>query len=126
MLSKNSTKILKELKKKENNYQKNRTTTSKTSYDEIKKLFPNYSYISISTTLKYLLNEKYIYNHIGGKENDFDIEDLVKKDGVMLVIGEKGLSYLEHKKYVLMSKIIPITVSVISLIISLVNLLFSI
>lgn len=125
MLSKDSTKILKALKKKELDYQKNKAKTAKTSYDEIKELFPNYSYISISTTLKYLLNEKYIYNHIGGKENDFDIKDLTIKDGVMLVIGERGLSYLEHKKYVLMSKIIPITVSVISLIISLINLLFS-
>lgn len=123
MLSKNSTKILKELKKKEIKYQKKENMTSKTSYHEIKELFPNHSFISISMILKYLMHEKYIYNHIAGKENNFDIKD-VEKNTAMFVIGEKGLSYLENRKYVLMAKIIPIVISVISLIISFINLLF--
>jgi len=124
MLSKNATKILKELKKKEDKYQRNQSDSSKTSYDEVKLLFPNSSYISITMMLKYLLKEHYIYNHIPGKENDFDIDDLVKQSKIMLVIGEKGASYLEHQKFVLMAKIIPITVSIISLLISFINLIF--
>ena len=67
MLSKNDTKILKALKKKEDKYQKNQSDSSKTSYDEVKLLFPNSSYISITMMLKYLLKEHYIYNHIPGK-----------------------------------------------------------
>lgn len=124
MLSKNATKILKELKKREDKYQRNQSDSSKTSYDEVKLLFPNSSYISITMMLKYLLKEHYIYNHIPGKENDFDIDDLVKQGKIMLVIGEKGASYLEHQKFVLMAKIIPITVSIISLLISFINLIF--
>lgn len=124
MLSKNARKVLKELKKKEDKYQKNQSNSSKTSYDEIKLLFPNSSYISITMMLKYLLKEHYIYNHISGKENDFNIDDLVKQDKIMLVIGEKGVSYLEHQKFILMAKIIPITVSIISLLISFINLIF--
>lgn len=125
MLSKNATKILKELNRKESEYQKKKIDSSKTSYDEVKALFPNSSYISITMMLRYLLKEHYIYNHLSGKENDFDIDDLVKEGKVMLVIGEKGVSYLEYKKFVLMAQIIPITVSLISLGISIVNLIIT-
>lgn len=67
--------------------------------------------------LKYLLEEKFIYNHIAGKENTFDITDL-EKDKLKLVIGEKGISYLEYKKYVLLSKIVPFATAILGLVIS--------
>ncbi|PAH02821.1 hypothetical protein APV84_13260 [Staphylococcus aureus] len=67
--------------------------------------------------VKYLLEEKYIYNHISGKENTFNVQDL-EKDDLKLVIGEKGISYLEQKKYVLIAKILPISISIVSLFVS--------
>ncbi|EZZ32306.1 TPA: hypothetical protein PJS98_002731 [Staphylococcus aureus] len=124
MLSKSATKVLKKLKDKENSYQKKQSNTAKMSYDEIKLLFPNRSYISLTMLLKYLLHEHYIYNHISGKESDFDIDDLIRKDKIKLVIGEKGISYLEHRKFVLMAKIIPMVISGISLLLSIINLMF--
>lgn len=122
MLSKNSEKILKALYKKEKNFEnlpdsKKDWDTSKTLYSEIRTMLPNSSHISTAMIVKYLLEEKYIYNHIAGKENTFDIQNL-ENDDLKLVIGEKGISYLEHKKYVLIAKIIPISISIVSLIVS--------
>ncbi|NHM74043.1 hypothetical protein G8Y85_01165 [Staphylococcus sp. 11007852] len=79
------------------------------------------SHIALSMILKYLLEEKFIYNHITGKENIFDIKDL-ECNKTKFVIGEKGISYLENKKYVLLSKIIPITTAILGLVISFYNL----
>lgn len=70
--------------------------SSKVTYSEIKDIFQQNSHISLSMILKYLLEEKFIYNHIVGRENTFDIKDL-ENDNLKLVIGEKGISYLEHK-----------------------------
>ncbi|WP_407810346.1 hypothetical protein [Staphylococcus aureus] len=122
MLSKNSEKILSTLYNKEKDFEKlpdskKNWNTSKTTYSEIRELLPNSSHISTAMIVKYLLEEKYIYNHISGKENTFNIQDL-ENDALKLVIGEKGISYLEHKKYVLIAKILPISISIVSLCVS--------
>lgn len=124
MLSKDSEKILKELKKQQKNYQEKEVKegeTSKLSYDAIKDLFPGYSHVQVIMFLKYLLEERYIYNHIDGKEHHFGTEEL-ENGSVEIVIGERGIAYLENKKYRLLAKTIPLSVSVISLVISLINL----
>lgn len=125
MLSKKSEEILKELYQKEKDFEKlpeseKEWNTSKTSYSEIRKMFPKSSHITTSMLVKYLLEERYIYNHIAGKENTFEIIKL-ETDNTKLVIGEKGISYLEHKKYVLLAKIIPISIALLSLVISILN-----
>nr|WP_181726334.1 hypothetical protein [Staphylococcus saprophyticus] len=122
LLSNNSEKILKALYKKEKDFEKlpnskKNWNTSKTTYSEIRELLPNSSHISTAMIVKYLLEEKYIYNHISGKENTFNVQDL-EKDDLKLVIGEKGISYLEQKKYVLIAKILPISISIVSLFVS--------
>lgn len=122
MLSKNSTTLLKKLHKKEKDFMKLSVSerdwnSSKTTYSEIREMFPDNSHISTAMIVKYLLEEKYIYNHISGKENTFDIEDL-EADNLKIVIGEKGISYLEHKKYVLLAQILPISISIVSLCVS--------
>ncbi|PIC77993.1 hypothetical protein CSV74_00250 [Sporosarcina sp. P19] len=124
MLSKDSEKILKELKKQQKNYREKEAKegeTSKLSYDEIKDLFPGYAHIQVIMFLKYLLEERYIYNHLDGKEHHFGTKEL-QNGSVQIVIGERGVAYLENKKYMLLAKTIPVSVSVISLIISLINL----
>lgn len=124
MLSKDSEKILKMLKKQKEEYRDQNKESSKVSYTEIKECFPQDSYISITMILKYLLDERYIYNHIEGKEHHIEI-DHINSNLVKLVIGEKGIAYLEQKKYRLFAKIIPLTVSIISLLISICNLFFN-
>ncbi|WP_449126119.1 hypothetical protein ACSAXG_11730 (plasmid) [Staphylococcus chromogenes] len=126
VLSKNAEKILKKLRDREKEFEempddKKGYDSSKVTYSEIKDMFPKNSHISLSMILKYLLEEKFIYNHIEGKENTFDIQEL-EKDKSKLVIGEKGISYLENKKYVLFSKIIPLVTAISGLGISLYNL----
>ncbi|MDG6522656.1 hypothetical protein QCD87_13305 [Staphylococcus aureus] len=126
VLSKKSEKILRKLRDKEKEFEempddKKGYHSSKVTYNEIKGMFPKNSHISLAMILKYLLEEKFIYNHIAGKENTFDIEDL-ENDKLKLVIGEKGISYLENKKYVLYSKIIPLATAVLGLAISFYNL----
>ncbi|OIJ29107.1 hypothetical protein BK821_12270 [Staphylococcus sp. LCT-H4] len=122
MLSKKSEKILKELLQKEKDFEilpesEKELNTSKTSYSEIREMFPLSSHISTAMLVKYLLEEKYIYNHIGGKENTFEIKNL-EMGTLKIVIGEKGISYLEHKKYVLMAKTIPLIIAALSFIFS--------
>lgn len=124
MLSKDSEKILKMLREQNINYREQEVKegeTSKLSYGEIKDYFPEYSYISVILMLSYLLEERYIYNHIAGKEHVLDLEDL-KSGLIELVIGDRGVAYLENKKYRLLAQIIPLSVAVISLVISVINL----
>lgn len=129
VLSKKAEKILKKLRDKEKEFEempddKKGYHSSKVTYSEIKGMFPKNSHISLSMILKYLLEEKFIYNHIAGKENSFDIQDL-ESDKLKLVIGEKGISYLENKKYVLFSKIIPLATAILGLVISFYNLFWN-
>lgn len=129
VLSKKAEKILKKLRDKEKEFEempddKKGYDSSKVTYSEINGMFPKNSHISLSMILKYLLEEKFIYNHIAGKENTFDIEDL-ESDKSKLVIGEKGISYLENKKYVLFSKIIPLATAILGLVISIYNLFWN-
>lgn len=129
VLSKKAEKILKKLRYKEKEFEKMPDDkkgyhSSKVTYSEIRGMFPKNSHISLSMILKYLLEEKFIYNHIAGKENTFDIEDL-ESDKLKLVIGEKGISYLENKKYVLFSKIIPLVTAILGLVISFYNLFWN-
>lgn len=126
MLSKDSEKILKILKEQDNKYRMKgkelkEDETSKVSYDNIKEKFPDRSYIMVIMLLKYLLEERYIYNHIEGKEHVIEIDDLSSKN-VKLVIGEKGYAYLQHKKYRMLAQIIPLIVSALSLLISILSL----
>lgn len=126
MLSKDSEKVLKILKEQDKKYRKKGTElkgneTSKVSYGDIKEKFPDRSFIMVTILLKYLLEERYIYNHIEGKEHVIEIDDLSSKN-VKLVIGEKGYAYLQHKKYRLLAQIIPLVISIFSLLISLIAL----
>lgn len=126
MLSKDSEKVLKILKEQDKKYRKKGTKlkgngTSKVSYGDIKEKFPDRSFIMVTILLKYLLEERYIYNHIEGKEHVIEIDDLSSKN-VKLVIGEKGYAYLQHKKYRLLAQIIPLVISIFSLLISLIAL----
>ena len=126
MLSKDSEKVLKILKEQDKKYRKKGTKlkgneTSKVSYGDIKEKFPDRSFIMVTILLKYLLDERYIYNHIEGKEHVIEIDDLSSKN-VELVIGEKGYAYLQHKKYRLLAQIIPLVISIFSLLISLIAL----
>ena len=124
MLSKDAEKILKILKEQDDKYQKKEKDTSKLSYDEIKEDFPSSSCIRITMILKYLLEERYVYNHIEGREHEITIKD-IENNNLKLVIGEKGFSYLQYKKYRLLAQIIPLTVSVISLLLAIFNLIYS-
>jgi len=129
VLSKKAEKILRKLRDKEKEFEempndKKGYHSSKVTYSEIKDMFPKNSHISLSMILKYLLEEKFIYNHIAGKENTFDIKDL-ENDNLKLVIGEKGISYLENKKFVFYSKIIPLATAIFGLVISFGNLFYN-
>ncbi len=128
ILSKTANKILKELKNKEKYFSnlciENRdVNSSKLTYKEIKDKFPDTSHIVISMTVKYLLEEKFIFNHTAGKESTFDIEDAEKGDS-QYVIGEKGIAYLEQKKFILFAKIVPTVISFVSLMISVANYIY--
>lgn len=126
MLSKDSEEILKILKEQDEKYKEkgaelNQNETSKVSYRDIKEVFSDRSFITVNMLLKYLLEERYVYNHIEGKEHVININDL-SSNNVQLVLGEKGYAYLQHKNYRLFAQIIPLIVSVFSLLISIFNL----
>lgn len=124
-LSAEATKVLKILKKQEKKFKKDKKNneTAKMSYFNIKEeLFPENSYIKVSMLLKYLLEERYIYNHIEDKESEIRTRDL-ETNNVYLVIGEKGINYLNKRYFTLIAKTLPLLFSLISLIISIINLL---
>ncbi|MDW4320422.1 hypothetical protein QI119_12655 [Staphylococcus saprophyticus] len=128
ILSKTAKKILKKLRAREKEFakmpkQKRDVDSSKVTYKEIKSMFPNTSHIVVSMTIKYLLEENFIYNHIDGKENTFEIQE-AEKGNSKFVIGEKGIAYLEQIKYILLAKIIPICIAFLSLIISCITFFF--
>lgn len=124
ILSKNSEKLLKSLNSKRKEYEKGNKNTHIVifKFSDIKKIFPNQSSISLRGLLNYLLKEKNIYNNIDGKENFISVYD-VDEDNMKIFIGEKGIAYLKHKKYILLSKIIPICISVLSLAVSIFNMI---
>lgn len=119
ILSKDSKIILKTLSNQEKSFMKKRVSTAKVSYDGIKSLFPNKSHMLIITTLQYLLEERYIYNHLAKSPNYLDHDNIEKS---MIAIGEKGIAYLKNAKYRLLTQIIPLSFSAISLIVSILNL----
>ncbi len=126
VLSKNSEKVLKALDSKRKEYQREKgmkdpyVVTVQIEY--IKKILPNESSVSLRGLLNYLLKEKFIYNNIDNNESFITFSDF-ETSNVQIFIGEKGIAYLNHKKYILLSKIIPICISVLSLIVSIFNML---
>ncbi|MBM0772946.1 hypothetical protein [Staphylococcus epidermidis] len=135
MLSKNAEKLLKELNTRKKEYLKNNKDSEKKSkkyytvlnFSDIKELFEDETDISLYALLNYLLMENYIYNNVSNyleKPKDYITKEDVDKDMVQILIGEKGIVYLNHKKYILLSKIIPICTAVLSLIISLITFIF--
>lgn len=125
-LSKNSEKLLKALDSKRKEYQRKKGMKDRyivtVDVDYIKKTIPNESPISLRGLLNYLLKEKFIYNNIKNNESFITLEDF-ETNNIQIFIGEKGIAYLNHKKYILLSKIIPICISVLSLIVSIFNML---
>ncbi|GEM_PF-5232847 len=134
MLSKIGVKTLKILKEKEKNYMKKDFSDSNTetnieitlgsqcTYTEIKNNFDNYPYSSISATLKYLLDERYIMTNISGKENSLEIKS-TDYDTYRFIITDKGRSYLENLTYMKVSKYLPLSISLLSFLISLTSLI---
>lgn len=91
---------------------------------QIKNMFPNDSYASVAMIIKFLLEESYIHTDIVGSKNTFDI-DALDNGNYKLIIGEKGITYLEQKNYVLFAKIVPLIISIVSFIISILTLIFN-
>ncbi|MCG2069276.1 hypothetical protein K4U78_10935 [Staphylococcus epidermidis] len=135
MLSKNAEKLLKKLNTRKKEYLTNDGDSGKNlsvfytvlKFSDVEKLFKDETSISLHALLNYLLKENYIYNNVSryrGKSKDYITKEDIDKDMVQIFIGEKGIVYLNHKKYILLSKIIPICTAVLSLIISLITLIF--
>ncbi|WP_436885989.1 hypothetical protein [Mammaliicoccus sciuri] len=126
VLSKNSEKVLKALESKRKEYQRKKGVKDRyiviVDINYIKKILPNESPVSLRGLLNYLLKEKFIYNNIANNESFITLSDF-EENNVQIFIGEKGIAYLNHKKYILLSKIIPICISVLSLIVSIFNML---
>lgn len=130
ILSKNAEIILKELNEKSNEFKSKKNTKDYVSpfyavfsFSDIQKLLPQESYISLRGLLNYLLKEKYIYNNIQNKEDYISHRD-VDEDNVQIFIGEKGIAYLNQKKYVLLAKVIPLFTASLSLLLSLITFIF--
>lgn len=135
MLSKNAEKLLKKLNTRKKEYLTNDGDSGKNlsvfytvlKFSDVEKLFKDETSFSLHALLNYLLKENYIYNNVSryrGKSKDYITKEDIDKDMVQIFIGEKGIVYLNHKKYILLSKIIPICTAVLSLIISLITLIF--
>ncbi|WP_150284742.1 hypothetical protein [Rummeliibacillus sp. TYF-LIM-RU47] len=134
MLSKIGVETLKILKEKEKHYMEKDFSDSNTetnieitlgsqcTYKEIKNNFDKYPYSSISATIMYLLDEKYIMTNISGKEKILEIKS-TDNDTYRFIITDKGRSYLENLTYMKMSKYLPLSISVLSFLISLTGLI---
>lgn len=135
MLSKNAEKLLKKLNTRKKEYLTNDGDSEEDlsvfytvlKFSDVEKLFKDETSISLNGLLNYLLKENYIYNNASRyreKPKDYITKEDIDQDMVQIFIGEKGIVYLNHKKYILLSKIIPICTAVLSLIISLITLIF--
>lgn len=131
MISKIGIGILRTLKEKENNYiktnliysdDKESRFGSQCTYNELKSNFENYPFSSISSTLKFLLDEKYIMTNRAGKEYELDIT-LVNINNYRFIITDKGRYYLENLTYMKMSKYLPLSISVLSFVVSITGLI---
>lgn len=134
MLSKIGIGILRILKEKEDNYvetnliysdDKESRFGSQCTFNEFKSKFEKYPFSSVSSTLKFLLDEKYIMTNRAGKEYELDITQ-VNNNNYRFIITDKGRYYLENLTYMKMSKYLPLSISVLSFIISLTGLIMQI
>ena len=126
-ISKIGVRILKHLKKKNDKYspldKSKISDSSMCFYKEIKDLFPEQSYSRVTFELISLLDEKIIFVNKVGDHYTLPVKEL---DTYKFGLTGKGYGLLENKTYRLLSKYIPLTVSIVSILIAIASFTYNI
>ncbi|MFK7678715.1 hypothetical protein ACI3ER_11795 [Bacillus sp. Wb] len=128
-ISKVGFKILKHLKRKNDSYvlgsnKENENHSSMCHFDEIKALFPNRSYAGVIFELKSLMEEKLILVNIVEDNYSFPKSHQLQHRKIKFGISGRGNAFVEQRIYKVLSKYLPFSISVVSLIASIVTIIF--
>ena len=123
-VSKMGLKILKRLKERSDGYvirSNNSTNSAMCQYEEIKEWFPKHAYTKLTFELLSLMDQKLICTNM---KNPFEFPspEKIGSSTIKYGISGKGHAALEQRTFTLLSKYVPLSISIISLLLSIVTL----
>ena len=129
-ISKMGLTILKHLRNKDKSYiLKTRESNSKATlnsmchFNEIKELFPKSSYARVIFEMRSLLENKIITVNL--PKDPYTFPDNIEDPHIKFGLTGNGHALLENRWYRLMSKYVPLSISVLSVLIALCTLFFN-
>ena len=128
-ISKMGLKILKHLRDKDKKYNllnvkmNDNAEAAMSTYNEIKKLFPTSAYSKVTFELISLIDDRKIY--LNNPKDPYTLTDETL-DKFSFGLSGKGHAFLENRLYRWVSKYIPLTISLLSFVVSLVSLFYTI